>query len=191
MNFDSISIEAIKKRIAELSRVPEDAVNEYAPEYENELSFKAGKDIYSVFPSSEKAVEFYEEAYEREAKEDPVKTIEFLNNTLGDDRWLEYISKSKMTEALLNAVVSVKNKNRGKAIPTSDTLRKIRETPFSVLRSFFDMTTKEGIRAFYALLLSAIDRQAYTDAARTIVNGASLVTSMELPSGKRAVLISW
>ena len=189
MNFDSASVEAIKKQIAELSGVSEDAVNEYAPEYENELSFMAGKDIYSVFPSSEKAVEFYEEAYEREAKTDPVKTIEFLNNTLGDDRWLEYISKSRMTEALLDAVTDVRNKT--KATPTPDTSRKIRETPFSVLCSFFDMTTKEGIRAFYALLLSAIDRQVYTDAARAVVNGASLVTSMKLPAGKRAVLISW
>ena len=187
MKFDSTSLEAIKKRMAELSGVPEDAVVEYAPEYENELSFRAGNDIYSVFSSSEAAVEFYEKAYEQEAKEDPIKTIEFLNNTLGDDRWLEYISKSKMVEALLNAVKSVKNKTK----PTPDTMKKIRETPFSVLRSFFDMSDPAGIKAFYALLLSAIDQQIYTDAARSVVNGASSIISMRLPSGRMAVLISW
>lgn len=187
MNFDSTSLEAIKKRIAELSGVTEDAIADYAPEHESELSFQAGKDIYSVFPSEEAAVEFYEEVYEREAKEDPAGTIDFLNNVLGDDRWLEYISKSRMTEALLNAANHAKNKKQ----LTPDTLRKIKETPFSVLRSFFDMTTKEGIFGFYSLLLSAIERQVYTDAARSIVNDASFKTSMNLPSGKRAFLINW
>jgi hypothetical protein len=161
-----------------------DDVVDYEPSFDGEIVFKSGSNFFSVFGSDEEAKEFYEEAFKAKAKSNPREMIKTFDHELGKDQWMNFISRESMAKVLLDVVGSIKSK------PDKEILRKIKETPFSVVTSFFNMTEKSGIDKFYKVLLSAIDRSVYEKTAESLRKQAE-VFNFKMDGNKRVTVWKW
>jgi len=187
MSFSTEEKNKIRNLIAsEFGYDPENVV-EYEPSFEGEIVFKSGSNFFSIFESDEKANEFYEEAFLKKASSEPQEIIKTFDHELGKDQWLNFISRESLSNVLMTTVDSI---NTSKMKPDSDVIRKIKETPFSVLRSFFNMSNKFDVDKFYRILLTAIDRSIYEKTAKAVKKQAEIFT-FKLPEDKRVTVWKW
>jgi len=133
--------------------------------YVGEQVYRINDSNASIFDSVDEAKEFYRSAFESLMETNPAGLVMTFNQYLGQNIWLNYISKARIIKAIMKLI-------RGDEELDEELKAKIVSSPVSVMKSWFNLSSSKEKDAFYAFVFENSDKDLISDTVEAMLKTA-------------------